>query len=274
MITQLHQFASSPEVSIGPQILFHIGPWIVTNTQMLGLLGTLIILAVTLTAVMQIRRGSRSRLMHAVTWAIEGLYDTTTEVIGDRAIARKVFPYAVTLVLFFMINNWLGILPFVGSVKYHGVELFRGVAADMNTTFALAIISMGMAQAWAIKRHGFFGNLGRYFVNPIKDPLASVAGFLEVIGEISRLLALSLRMFGNVFGGEVLLAVIAYLTSYAAPLALPLFYCLELFVGAIQAYVFFMLTIAFVSLGLEHEEGDAHETGADGSAATTVEAAQ
>jgi F-type H+-transporting ATPase subunit a len=134
--------------------------------------------------------------------------------------------------------------------------LLRGVAADLNTTLALAIISMTTAQVWAIKRRGFFGNLGRYFGNPFKDPLHAFEGFLEVIAEFSRTAALSLRIFGNVFGGEVLLGVIGYLTSYASPVALPVFYCLELFVGAVQAYVFFMLTIAFISLGLPNPEED------------------
>ena len=84
------------------------------------------------------------------------------------------------------------------------------------------------------------------------------------MAEFSRTAALALRIFGNVFGGEVLLSVIAFLTAFAAPLALPIFYGLELFVGAVQAYVFFMLTIAFISLALpgedeEHGPAKAHE---------------
>jgi F-type H+-transporting ATPase subunit a len=117
-------------------------------------------------------------------------------------------------------------------------------------------MSMGLAQAWAIKRRGFFGNLGRYFHNPFKDPLHAFEGMLEIVAEFSRTLALSLRMFGNVFGGEVLLIVIAFLLSFAAPIALPLFYVLELFVGAVQAYVFFMLTVAFISLGIPSADDD------------------
>lgn len=243
-----------PKVSVAPETLFHIGPLPVTNSQMLGLLGIIVILSVTFGTVRAIRRGSRSRFMHAVMWIFESLYDTTVEVIGDKTVARKVLPLAVTLMLFFWINNWLGILPFVGSVTYNGHELFRGAAADMNMTFALAIISMTTAQIWAIKRHGFFGNIGRYLINPFKDPLHSFEGALEIVAEFSRTLALSLRIFGNVFGGEVLLAVIAYLSGYAAAVSLPLFYVLELFVGAVQAYVFFMLTVAFISLGLPSEE--------------------
>jgi F-type H+-transporting ATPase subunit a len=256
----LSLFASEvPKVSVAPETLFHIGPLPITNSQIYGFIGVLVVLTIMFSTVRAIRKGSRSRFMHAVMAIFESLYDTTIEVIGDKVVARKVIPLAVTLMLFFWVNNWLGILPFVGAVTYHGHELFRGAAADMNTTFALAIISMATAQIWAIKKHGFFGNIGRYLVSPFKDPLHSFEGILEIVAEFSRLLALSLRIFGNVFGGEVLLAVIAYLSGYAAAISLPLFYVLELFVGAVQAYVFFMLTVAFISLGLPSEEhGDGH----------------
>lgn len=244
----MNTFAASPHISLSPEILFHIGPFAVTNAQMLTVLGTAILILILVSTMRAIKRGSRNRFMHAVMWLFESLYDTTVEVIGDRRVARKVLPLAVTLMFFFLINNWLGIFPFVGSVLYNDTPMFRSAAADLNTTFALAIISMTTAQIWAIKRHGFFGNIRRYTHSPFE-------GALEVIAELSRTLALSLRIFGNVFGGEVLLIVIALLTSWAAPLALPLFYGLELFVGAIQAYVFFMLTVAFISLGLPSGEG-------------------
>ena len=256
----------SPTVSVAPETLFHVGPLAVTNTQMLGLVGITLILVMFFSVANQIKKGKRGLFMHAVMWLFESLYDTTTEVIGDRKVAMKVLPLAVTLMFFFLVNNWLGVLPVVGPISYGEYPLFRGFAADMNTTFALAIISMGTAQVWAIRRRGFFGNIKRYISNPFKDPLHAFEGILEIVAEFSRTLALSLRIFGNVFGGEVLLMVIAYLTSYAAAIALPLFYVMELFVGAVQAYVFFMLTVAFISLGLpgpddhgtEHADDKSH----------------
>lgn len=255
MINLFTTLASSiPEVSIGPERLFTIGGFPVTNSHILALVGGTIILILTMSLVRAIKRGSRSRFVYAATAIFETLYDTTVEVVGDKTVARKVLPYGVTLFLFFLINNWLGLLPILNAITYHGHSIVRGAAADMNTTFALAITSIVLAQVWAIKRRGFFGNAKRYIGNPFHDPLHAFEGFLEIIAEFSRTLALSLRMFGNVFGGEVLLGVIAYLASWAAPVALPLFYVLELFVGAVQAYVFYMLTIAFVSLGLPEED--------------------
>ncbi len=265
-----------PTVSVAPQTLFHVGKFIVTNSQMLGVLGIATLLIVLFIVKAQVKRGRRGRFMHMVMWMFESLYDTAVEVIGDRSVALKVLPLAVTLFFFFLINNWFGVLPIVGeSLTYHHVAVFRGAAADMNMTFALAIISMGTAQAWAIKRHGFFGNIRRYLVSPFKDPLHSFEGVLEIVAEFSRTLALSLRIFGNVFGGEVLLAVVGFLASYAAPLALPVFYVLELFVGAVQAYVFFMLTIAFISLGLPSEDGhDGQDSHADAVADQELAAGQ
>lgn len=253
----LTTIAAAPTVHIGPEVLFHLGPITVTNTLFTGLVGSALVIALFLMTARQVQRGRLSRLGHFMFWMFETMYDTASEVIGDREVAKRVMPYAVTLVFFFAVNNWLGILPGVGSITYHGEHVFRGVAADMNTTFALAIMSMGLAQAWAIKRRGFFGNAKRYLQNPFKDPLHAFEGILEIVAEFSRTLALSLRMFGNVFGGEVLLIVIAYLLGFASPLALPVFYVLELFVGAVQAYVFFMLTVAFISLGIPSDD-DAH----------------
>lgn len=248
--------AAGPHISIAPDVLFHLGPIGVTNSFLYGLFGTALVLWILVATARGIQRGSKGRFVNAIYWAFEGLYDTVVEVIGDRNIARKVTPLAVTIVFFFLINNWLGLLPIVNSITFDGVPLLRGAAADLNTTVAIAIISMVTAQAWAIKRRGFFGNARRYFFNPIKDPLHFFIGILEFIAEFSRLVALAFRIFGNVFGGEVLLVVIAFLTAFAAPLALPVFYGLELFVGAVQAYVFFMLTIAFISLGLPNPEED------------------
>jgi F-type H+-transporting ATPase subunit a len=255
--------AESPHISISPVTLFHIFGLPITNSQLLGMIGALIVVALLTFTVRSVRRGSPNRLAGFVMWMFEILYDTTTEVIGDRRIAARVLPLAVTIVFFFTINNWLGITPLVGPITWDGHELFRGAAADLNTMLAVAVISIVTAQAWAIKRRGLIGNAHRYIGNPFKDPLHAFEGFLELIAEFSRTAALALRMFGNVFGGEVLLAVIAFLTSYAGVVALPVFYMLELFVGAVQAYVFFMLTIAFISLGLPQEGEHGHDVPGD-----------
>lgn len=249
---------NGPHISIGAEVLFHIGPLAISNSQVLGVFGTALMVWLLVSTARAVRVGRRlNRIQGLVMMIFEMLYKQTVDVIGNREIARKVVPLGVTIVFWFALNNWLGLLPFVGPVTYDGVPLFRGVAADLNTTLAVAVISIVIAQLWAIKRRGFFGNAGRYLVNPLKSPIHSFIGILEILAEFSRTAALALRMFGNVLGGEVLLVVIAHLTGYAGVVVLPVFYCLELFVGGIQAYVFFMLTIAFISLALP-SEGETH----------------
>jgi F-type H+-transporting ATPase subunit a len=247
-----------PHISIAPEVLFTLGPITATNSVVLGVIGSLLVLWMLWSVAKAVTHGSRNRFAHLVYWLFEHLYDTTVEVIGDKRIAKKVAPLAITLVFFFVVNNWLGLLPVVGSITYNGVPIFRGIAADINATIAIAIISMTTAQVWAMKRHGFFGNLGRYFINPLKDPLHAFVGALEFVAEFTRTAALALRIFGNVFGGEVLIGVIAFLSGFAAIATLPPFYVLELFVGAVQGYVFFMLTIAFISLGLPSHGARGH----------------
>jgi F-type H+-transporting ATPase subunit a len=90
----------------------------------------------------------------------------------------------------------------------------------------------------------------------LKDPIGSFEGALEIIGELSRLVALSFRLFGNAFAGEVLLMVVGLLSGYFASLSLPFFMAFELFIGFIQAYVFFMLTLIFASLATQSHGGE------------------
>jgi F-type H+-transporting ATPase subunit a len=249
-------FASvpTPQVSILAQRLFNIGPIHVTNSMLYGVIGSALTWVLLIYASRRAEARRYNRLTVAVLWAYEYLLDTAEEVLGDRKSALRIAPLAITMFFFIFINNTLEILPVLGPVTYNGVPLFRGLAADLNFTFALAVITMVTAQIWAIQSRGFFGNLGRYFGNPFHDFIHTFEGFLELIAEFSRFIALSMRLFGNIFGGEVLLAVMAFITSYATPLTVPPFMLFELFIGLIQAYIFFMLTVVFVSLGTTNHD--------------------
>jgi F-type H+-transporting ATPase subunit a len=247
---------AGPHVSLVAEPIFHLGPLPITNSTFLGLIGAGVMFWILVSAVKRIRSGKHNRLSIAVLWLFEILFGTVEEILGSRDKAKKLAPLAVTMFIFIMLNNWLGTLPFVNAITYNGQPLFRALAADLNFTVALAVITMVTAQIWAIRNMGFFGNLGRYFGNPFKDPMHFFEGFLELIAEFSRLIALAMRLFGNIFGGEVLLVVMAFITGVVSPLILPPFLLLELFVGAIQAYVFFMLTVVFVSLGSAHGHDD------------------
>lgn len=243
--------ATDMHVSLTAEPLFSIGGVTITNSMVLGVIGTLIVLLVMFYAARKVKRGQTNRFVGLFRWAFDSLYGQITDIISDRKLARSIAPLAITIFFFVLINYWLSVLPGVGTITWNGVPIFRALVADLNFTFALAIITIVAVQIYAIKTLGVWGNTGRYLRNPLKDPIGAFEGFLELIGEFSRGLALSFRLFGNAFAGEILLMVAGLLTSYFATVTLPVFMAFELFIGFIQAYVFFILTVIFTSLAQE-----------------------
>lgn len=258
----INVFATAgPHISVKADEIANIGGVSITNSHTLGAVGLIILVWLmfrTRDAVLgQKKHNFATRL---VQWTFDGLYNTVSQVIPDAGWTRRIAPLVITIFFFVVAQYWLGLLPFVGPVTVgeHGTPLFRGGVADLNMTFGLAIVTIVAAQVYAFKYLGFKGNMSRYFISPLKDPIMAFVGILELVAEMSRLLGLSFRLFGNVLAGEVLLIMIAYLTQYLSPIALQPFYIFELFIGGIQAYIFFMLSTVFISLGLEH-----HDHGSD-----------
>ena len=272
----INQFASAlHKPSLAAEEIFTLGPVHITNSVILGVVGIALTLALLFFVAGQLKNGGKkSFVTKLVQWAFEGFYNQAIEIIGDKKLARAIFPLAITMFFTVLICYWLSVLPGVGSISYDGKPLFRALPADLNFTFALAIITLVTTQVYAIKQHGALGNIGRYFKNPLKDPVSAFEGLLEFIGEFSRTIALSFRLFGNAFAGEVLLLLIAVLTSYAASVVLPFFMMFELFIGFIQAYVFFVLTLIFTSLAIashgehsnDHSSSELNEKKADAPA--------
>lgn len=249
---------SGLHVSLATEPVVTIGPLSITNSMLLGIIGVIIMVSLLVYTARALQRGKRNYLVGIVSWAVEGMYGVVFDIIPDPKVAKKVAPVALTIFFTVLATYWVGVLPGVGSILWHGAPLLRGLPSDLNFTFALAIITIVGAQLYAIKAHGFFGNIGRYLVNPFKNPIGAFEGLLELIGEFSRLIALSLRLFGNAFAGEVLLMIIALLSGWFASLSLPFVMIFELFIGFIQAYVFFMLTLIFTSLAIA-SHGESHD---------------
>jgi F-type H+-transporting ATPase subunit a len=272
----LNSFAALDlHISIASEALFHIGDFAITNGMLTGAVGSLLTVAILFYVAGKVKRGKYNRFVGLVQWVFEGLLSQIDSVIPDKKIARKITPLAITIFFVVLINYWLSVIPGLESIKWNGVPVIRSLTADLNFTLGLALITVVTVQIYAIKYLGIFGNGGRYFRNPLKDPIGSFEGILELIGELSRGAALALRLFGNAFAGEVLLIVIAALTSYAASVTLPFFMAFELFIGFIQSYVFFVLTLIFTSLALSHEhDSDPNITSTDHSPAPTKTAKQ
>jgi len=247
------------KVSIGAQELFKIGSFSVTNALLCGIVGSLIAIVVLVYTAVSVKRGRYNRFVGLVQWVFEGLLKQINDIIPDKKLAKKMTPLAMTVFFVVMFNYWLSVLPGLDTINWNGVPLLRSLTADLNFTLALALITVVTVQIYAVKYLGVFGNVGRYIRNPLKDPMGAFEGALEIIGEFSRGLALALRLFGNAFAGEILLVVIGLLASYAATVVLPFFMIFELFIGFIQAYVFFVLVLIFTSLAVTHgsEHGEA-----------------
>lgn len=182
---------------------------------------------------------------------VGGLYDFFSSVVGKHI--KQFFPIIASFFIFIIIANWFGLLPGVGTVGFYEqskfVPILRGPTADLNTTLALAMVSIVAIQYFGFKTVGFHYS-SRFF--NFKDPIYFFLGILEIISELSKVISFAFRLFGNIFAGEVLLTVMAFLIPFIAPLP---FMALELFVGFIQALVFSMLTAAFLNVAVSHGEG-------------------
>lgn len=239
-------------ISMSAQELFSIGGFPVTNALITGILGGLLVIGILWYVAGRVKKDKYNRFVGLVQWVFEGLLKQINNVVPDKKVARKITPLAVTIFFVVLLNYWLSVIPGLESIMLNGVPLLRSLTADLNFTLGLAAITIVTVQIYAVKHLGVFGNGSRYFRNPFKDPVGSFEGILELIGEFSRGVALALRLFGNAFAGEILLIVIAVLTGYFAAITLPVFMLFELFIGFIQAYVFFVLTLIFTSLAVAH----------------------
>lgn len=244
---------SSLHISLAADPVVHLGPIAFNNSLLTGVTGSLVIMVVFITAARLVKLHPGRGLAHAVETTCESLLDLIENVTHNRAKAVRLFPLLATLFIFILVNNWLGLLPGVGSLTVTGphgpVPLFRAATADLNTTLALAVISVVMTQVYAIRELGAVSHLKKYIS---LNPILLFVGLLEFFAEFSKMISFSFRLFGNIFAGEVLLVVISFLAPALAPLP---FFFLELFVGLVQALVFTMLSLVFLEIATTAHSG-------------------
>jgi F-type H+-transporting ATPase subunit a len=202
---------------------------------------------------------------------IPGKVQTTVELIFDGAIgymastlenerlARKFFPLLATIFFVVLFANELEFFPGVGSIGLLNgtvlTPLLRSPSADLNFTLALAFIAFFTIEVTSIAMLGFF-KYGSRYVN-VKSPIGFMVGIIEIVSTAGRLISFSFRLFGNIFAGEVMILVASYFFAYLLPVPLMAF---EMFVGAIQALVFALLTLFFIKLAIMEPHGDSHDT--------------
>ena len=255
---------SALHISLVAEPVFHIGNFAVTNSLLNAVAATLIIFCMSLAVRMTLKTsGVPGRFQNAVESVMDTLLGYMDRVTGGRKKSVAFFPLIGTLFLFILLSNWMGLLPGTGSILMHhgdsATPLFRPATADLNMTIALALVAVITSHIVGALYLGLGVHLNKFIqlgtlwhairsFRPVKILTAIIevgVGFLELVGELAKVASLSLRLFGNVFAGEVLLTVIASLVSFVMPLP---FMLLELLVGLVQASVFSMLTLVYLSV--------------------------
>lgn len=245
--TEAHaEVHTGPHISIKPDIVARIGSFPITNSLLLSVFVFAVFAALVAGYNSELKKKKKSSFFYTIHGFVRGIHSFFESALGDRT--DYFFPLVGAFFFYILLNNWSGLLPGVGSILYHNAPLFRANTADLNTTVALAIITMVYVQYVGIKIVGAKSHIGK-FVN-FASPIAFFVGILEIISEFSRILSFAFRLFGNIFAGEVLLAVVAFLIPYGASFP---FLLLETFVGLIQALVFAMLSAVLFRLAVsEH----------------------
>jgi len=261
-------------VSISAEPLFTIGPLTVTNSMVGAVLASAILLFLTWVF---LRRPQLvpGRIQSLIEWPIEWVAGI---VQGSTSRWKGYVALVTGLFLMILVANWIGLLPGVGTVgiisEEHGEEVLtpfvRAAGADLNFTLGLAIVSFVVFVWWGIRANG----VGGYLLELVGEPryMAPLMFPIHLISELSRLVSLSMRLFGNVFAGEVLIGTMLALTT-AALFVLPLaffvpavFLGLELLFGAVQALVFALLTMTYITMAIAEHQGGHDEHDGDASA--------
>ena len=244
-------------ISLAAEEIFHIGGFAVTNSLLLSTLTLLLLSGVAFFSrgKLALIPGKIQNLAEYITEALLGLMDS---VLGERRLSEKYFPLVATIFIFIRSANWLGLLPGIGSIVGRGHEtapLLRSPASDLNFTLALALIAVFGVNLFGVLAIGFISHMKKFI--DFRNPITFFIGILEFISEIAKIISFSFRLFGNVFAGEVLLTIIAFLVPYIIPLP---FLFLEIFVGFIQAFVFAMLSLVFIAMATAEHPAESHSS--------------
>ncbi len=254
-----------------------VGPFEVTNSMILTWCIALFLIVFAQVATRNIKAVPQGA-QNFWEWLVEALYGFLEGIIGPDLV-KKTFWFFATVFIFILFTNWFSLIPGVGTVGWgtpdeagslHHISkpLLRGVNADLNMTFAMAMIFFVCWTVWALQANGPGGFILHLF-GPKGDTTGLLkmlmilvfllVGVLEVVSIVFRPVSLSFRLYGNIFAGENMLESMAIMggPAFGWLLALP-FYAMELLVGLVQALVFMLLTSVFTLLICQHEEGHEH----------------
>lgn len=251
--------AADIHISLKAEKLFALGPLNVTNAMVYGIVCAILIGLVMIWAARRISVRPTKGIVAIFEIMVEMITNLLAGPLGSRERAIRFVPIFGVFFVFIMFNNLLGILPLVGpGLAYNGTPLFRPFTADLNGTIVMALTAILIVQYLSIREQGGKKHLQHYFTNKPLNPINFFIGLLEVMGELTRVLSLSLRLFLNTAVGEILIAVFTsmILVSGRTPFVVLPILLFEALVAYIQAYVFTILAGTYLGLAIAHS--DAH----------------
>jgi len=273
LTTAVPAFAAGVEPSA--QALFTVGHLPVTNSMVTS---WIVALALIIAIRLAIKRPQLvpTRGQAIVESLVSSIYDLTAPIVGSK-VAKQTFPLLIGLFTYILIQNWSGLIPGVGTIymtdhKGGWMELIRPGNADLNGTIALSVVAITCWFYFIMRYTGpvmvfkdLFGNKADKAEVPsiIYYPLFLIffaVGIIEVISIAFRPISLSLRLYGNVYGGESLMHAMSSMQKWGLPAP---FYLLELLIGFVQAFVFTLLMSVYIGLLCNHgDDHDEHKEGA------------
>lgn len=253
----------SSELSVQPDTLFEIGNYPITNSMTAGLLVTFVLVLFCIALNLGMKKNSKPTKIEIFA---EMLYMAflgfVEQIAGDKKLAKKILPLIGTIFLYIGVSALITLLPGITSINVNDMALFRTHTNDFNTTFGMALSMVVIVQLATIKKFGILSYINRYIrVGSIIDALKgrkSVVmavidiplGLLDIISELAKSISLSLRLFGNMFAGELLALLVMSSFGILAPIPLIFF---NMFAGIVQALVFGALTAAYFGIALKEE---------------------
>lgn len=251
--------------TVTPDPIIMIGNFKIANSTLTSILILLLLLAFCFFAVRKYKINP-NKSQSFVEILIESMLDLISQITGSMKYAKVLFPLIASIFVYVGISNLISIIPGLMSITFNGYPIFRSPTSDFNTTFGLALGAVFLTNIISIKDWGLFGHLGKFFKfkevylgfkGGIKSGMMAIIdfaiGLLDIVGEIAKVVSLSLRLFGNMYAGEILAGLILGAFAYVIPL---LWTAMSLLSGVIQAIVFGSLTTAYYMLAVKMKEGE------------------
>lgn len=244
--------------------IFSFFGFTVANSTLFIIMIALLIVVFGLFVVKKFTLANPRKLQVSIEYIYISAFDLIKNIINDDEKTKKAFPIIGALMFYLVIANLIGLIPGLEQITFNEESIFRTPTSDFNTTFGLALAAVFIVNVISIKEKGIFIYLGQFFKfaevwkgfkksfgDGIMEIINFFIGLLDIIGEATKVISLSLRLFGNMYAGQVLAIIILGFVSFIVP---SLWLAMNLFVGVLQAVVFASLVASYYMLATSKVE--------------------